>query len=315
MRLPAGQRLELVLKTNLSSERSKVGDLVQFEVVLPVKVAGLIAIPQDTIATATVVIAEPRHRKGVGGKLAIAFDSVQLVSGERVTLRGKEERVGRDKRDEINADMGEWTLQTFGFGAPIAPLFLLRKGATAMVEAGTRLSAYTGNDLQLERRALELHQPVPVQERAVVYVIGGWHTTCGSQALPYDIYQKGIVRVDLPPGQYWFHNGASTGFFRGVMAGTVTGFTFGAVAPSPVSVTNVLKRPLREFTTLNVLGGATYYLRAALVDRPSKLLQIEPFEGEKLLTENEGPYYRLGDLSPAILQNLVARPEIETSRP
>lgn len=316
VRLPAGNRLDLVLKTKVSSEKSKVGDVVEFEVVRPLKAEGLVAIAQDTIATAKVVIAEPRHRKGVGGKLAIAFDSVQLVNGDRVTLSGEEQRIGVNKREEINGAMGEWTLRTFGFGAPMAPLFLLWKGGRAMVEPGTRLSAYTGSDLELDRSVLERHQPVQAQDRAIVYLLGGWHTTCGSQALPYDDYQKSVVRIDLPPGQYWFHNGVSIGFFRAVMAGAAAGFTMGAVMPSPVSVRRVLKRPLREFAVVEVLGGRTYYLRAGpAAGTLGSLQQLEPVEGEKLVTENEGPYYRLHDLSPDVLQNLTARPEATPAKP
>lgn len=316
IRLPAGNRLDLVLKTKVSSEQAKVGDVVEFEVVRPLKAEGLVAIAQDTIATAKVVIAEPRHRKGLGGKLAIAFDSVQLVSGDRVSLSGQEQRIGANTRQDINGAMGEWTLRTFGFGAPIAPLFLLWKGGRAMVEPGTRLSAYTGSDLELDRRVLERHQPVQAQDRAIVYLIGGWHTTCGSQALPYDDYQKSVVRVDLPPGQYWFHNGASLGFFRAVMTGAVAGFTMGAATPSPFSVRKVLKRPLREFAILEVLGGRTYYLRASPAAGTLGLLQqLETSEGEKLVTENEGPYYRLRELSPEVLRNLTARPEAAPSKP
>jgi len=315
VRLPVGQRLDLVLKTKISSDNSKVGDVVELEVIRPVEVDGLVAIARDTVATAKVVIAEPRRRKGVGGRLAIAFDSVQLVSGEQVTLSGEEQRFGNNKRQEINADMAGWTMQTFGFGAPLAPLFLLQKGGRAMVESGTRLSAYIGSDLVVERSVLERYQPVQAQDVAVVYVIGGWHTTCGSQALPFGYYLKGVVRIDLPPGQYWFHNGASLGFFRAVITGAVAGFTMGAATPSPFSVRKVLKRPLREFVLLEVLAGHTYYLRAWGATVNAGLQQLEPIEGEKLLKDDEGPYYRVSEVSPEMLRNLAGRPEVAPSKP
>ena len=309
VRLPAGQRIELVLKTRLSSDTSKVGDVVELEVVRPLKAEGLIVIAQDTAATAKVVIAEPRRRKGVAGKLAIAFDSVQLVSGDRVALSGSEERLGKDARQEINANMGEWTVQTLGFGAPLAPLFLLQKGGRAEVEPGTRLSAYAATEVVLDRGVLERHQPVQAKEVAVVYVFGAWHPTCGSQELPYDDSLKSVVRVDLPPGEYWFHNGASIGIFRAVMVGSVTGLTMGAVAPEPIKVGKVLKRPLREFATLEVQGGHTYYLRSQPIDRKFGLQQLESLEGEKLLAENDAAYLRVRDVTPEMLQNLSARPK------
>jgi hypothetical protein len=100
------------------------------------------------------------------------------------------------------------------------------------------------------------------------------------------------------------------------MAGAAAGFTMGAVMPSPVSVRRVLKRPLREFAVVEMLGGRTYYLRAGpAAGTLGSLQQIEPVEGEKLVTENEGPYYRVHDFSPEVLRNLTARPETAPAKP
>jgi hypothetical protein len=279
--LRAGQQIGFLLKTRLSSEHAKAGDVVD--------------------------------------SLAIAFRDIRTVNGDIVQLAGKEERSGADKKDEIAANIGGAIVQTLGAGAVFAPLFLLQRGETVQLDPGTRLSAFVGRDLTLERALIEMHQPVPSTELATVYVFHGWHPTCGSIELPFDELQKGLVKLELPPGNYWFHTGAYMGVVRGIFAGTVAGLTWGAATPSEISpMKKVLSRPTSEFTALDAKGGHTYYLIRADNDHSAvkqELKLMDAAEGEKLLAGADAPYYILRDISPDMLDQLQARPLGKNSEP
>jgi hypothetical protein len=317
--LRTGQQIGFVVKTRLSSEHAKVGDVVELEVARPLMVDGLVIIAAGTQAQGEVVVARPRRRKSAAGTLAIAFRDIRTVNGDIVQLAGKEERSGADKKDEIGANIGGAIVQTLGAGAVFAPLFLLQRGESVQLDPGTRLSAFVSRDLALERALIEMHQPARSSELATVYVFHGWHPTCGSMELPFDELQKGVVRLELPPGSYWFHTGAYMGAMRGIFAGTVTGLTFGAAAPSEVSpIRKVLGRPTSEFTALDAKGGQTYYLTRkdnnhSAVKQEFKLMDAA--EGEKLLAESDAPYYIVRDISPDKLDQLKAQPLGKNSKP
>jgi hypothetical protein len=313
--LPIGQRIEFALKTLVSSEHAKVGDVVELEVARPLVVDGLVIIAAGTQAQAEVVAARPRRRRGMAGTLAIAFTDVRAVSGEVVQLTGKFERSGKDNTEQVINDMAGAIL--LGVTMPLAPIALLQRGGQMQLEPGTELSAPVGKDLTLERSVIEKHQPVPSTELATVYVFHGWHPTCGSIELPFDDLQKGVVKLELPPGSYWFHTGAKAGVARGIFAGTTIGLTFGAAHPAIVSMKGVLRRPLIEFTSLDAKVGQTYYLIDAYngqsaVKREFKLANAG--EGEKLLADSGMPFYIVRDISPEMIDQLRAQPSGKNSK-
>jgi hypothetical protein len=317
--LRAGQPVSFVLKTRLSSEHNKVGDMVDLEVVRAVKVDGLVVIAAGTQAQAEVVVQKPHRRKGVAGTLAIGFHDIRVVTGGVAQLAGKEQRKGANKRDEIDANMGGLIFQSFGLGAPVAPLFLLQRGESVQLEPGTQLTAFVANDVKLERPIVEKQQPVPSPELATIYLFHGWHPTCGSLGLPFDNtgIQRGLVRLEVAPGRYWFHTGVSISLMRGLYAGTVAGLTFGAAMPSLGSVTKVLKRPIPEFSVLDAQAGQTYYMLASYDARFKKqqFHVIDATEGEKLLVEPDGgPYYIVRNVPPEMMELLRAHPEDKSKK-
>ena len=312
IRLPTGQQVRLVLKTDLSSEHAKVGDVVEFEVVRSVKADGLVVIPAGTQAQAVVIEAKPHARKGVPGSLAIAFREVHVVNGDVARLTGDEQRKGADKKAEIDNNIGATIFQTFGFGAPLTPLFLLQRGEGVHLTPGTQLTAFVADDLTLERTEVERLQPKHSPDTATVYLFHGFEPTCGSVRLPFDFTQKGVVRIEVPPGQYWFHTGTTFGMMRAV----AFGLTFGAAdSLLETSGKKILKRRLSEFSSLDAKGGETYYLLAAFEPHQrQRFHEIEATEAEKLLEDAAAPYYIVREYSPKLVERLKDQPKAKRSK-
>lgn len=309
--LAAGQPVFMTVTAGTDSERARVGDLVRLEVIEPVKAGDLVAIPAATEVEAVVQSARPRGHRGAAGSLTFAFREVRTVTGERVALAGNEKRSGEDRRGQNNADVNEVIFETLGFGAPLAPVILLQKGGSARLDVGTRIIAWVGQDVKLDAVKLAATQRSNSSGLATIYVLHGWHPSCGSVQLPFDFLYKSTVRLEVPPGKYWFHAGATGSLWRGIGAGVVAGFTYGAAMPQPVSL-KVLRRPIDEFTAIEAEAGRTYYLLAS-EDAKTKVhwrvSSIDAEKGEEMVKDSEASYYILRDFKPETLAQLQAAPQ------
>jgi hypothetical protein len=207
---------------------------------------------------------------------------------------------GENKQAEVSADMGEVAFQTFGFGAPIAPLFMLRKGGSAQLDAGTKVQAYVAADVTVDRETVEKRQPVQRQDVAVVYLFRGnavfGNPSCGSQALGV-VAANQFHRLELPPGRYWFRG--NKWFGRGWEQ-------------------KIMRRPLDEFTVLDAKAGPTYYLLVYLY-APQTFFKL-PKDGVQLIDATEGEKLLQGDIdrnpltfremTPEILRRLQTEPAL-----
>ncbi len=165
MKLEDSTPVTLRTKQDLSSATVKVGDRVPFHVVKDVRVADLIVIPRGADAWGLVTAVQPRRRKGRPGKLDIAIQSVQLLTGENAPLRAEQHSEGKSRDVGKIADIPGAAIETFGWGIPIVLFSMLQKGKDAYWPAGTKFTAYLNGDVVLDRIALELLQPAPVQHQ------------------------------------------------------------------------------------------------------------------------------------------------------
>ncbi len=81
-------------KEELSSGTAKVGDRVPFRVTEDVKAGDLVVIQRGAEALGVVTAVQPRRRKGHGGSLDVAIQSVQLLNGEPAPLRAEQHSKG-----------------------------------------------------------------------------------------------------------------------------------------------------------------------------------------------------------------------------
>jgi hypothetical protein len=134
------------LAENLSSETSKTGDQVPFEVTDEVVVDGTVVIPKGAQALATVTEAQPKRRMGRGGKLDVNVDSVRLGDGEKAQLRAVKDSNGGGHVGAMTGAMVATAIVFF----PAAPLFLFMHGKSVEIPKGTEVTAFVQGDMKLE---------------------------------------------------------------------------------------------------------------------------------------------------------------------
>ena len=89
--IPDGIPVKLRLAESVSSAHARVGDLLDFIVVKDVSVGGSTIIQAGTMARGSITGVKGRRFLGIGGKVSLKLDSVELFNGDRVGLRAKEE--------------------------------------------------------------------------------------------------------------------------------------------------------------------------------------------------------------------------------
>src|SRR5580700_431259 len=144
--LQDGTAVTLRLGRSLSSADAHAGDRVDFEVAEEVSVNRIVVIPKDSPASGTVVEAHKKRRMGRAGKLDVTIDSVQLVDGEKVTLRAVKESQGGSHAGLMAGGMVATSLIVW----PAAPVFLLMHGKDVTIAKGTEVTAYISGDVKLD---------------------------------------------------------------------------------------------------------------------------------------------------------------------
>lgn len=201
-------------KEELSSATAKVGDRVPFRVTEDVKVGDLIVIQRGAEAWGVVTGVQPKRRKGKGGSLDVAIQSVQLLNGDPAPLRAEQHSKGAGNSAEMGLRMAQ--LGMTGVLLPVVPFLLLEKGKDALLPAGTKFTAYLNGDKPLDRTAFEKVQPVIAKlsgPATVTIFRAKWPAAtaykpsvyCGKIALARLPYH-GYLKVKLPPGTYSFRS-------------------------------------------------------------------------------------------------------------
>ncbi|EKQ71007.1 hypothetical protein OsccyDRAFT_1319 [Leptolyngbyaceae cyanobacterium JSC-12] len=135
--LADGTPIKLKFKQTVSSRDAKTNDIVEFEVVEPVRVGNKVVIAQGAAAKGIVVEAQRSGMLGRRGKLDIAVQEVTLVSGERITLRASEKSGGGTSGGVIAA------------AVLLSPVALLFKGKNVTYDAGTEITAFVNGNFEL----------------------------------------------------------------------------------------------------------------------------------------------------------------------
>ena len=153
--LEDGTAVTLRLGRSLSSADAHAGDRVDFEVAEEVSVNRIVVIPKDSRASGTVITAHKKRRMGRAGKLDVTIDSVQLVDGEKATLRAVKESQGGSHTGIMAGGMVATSLIVW----PAAPVFLLMHGKDVTIPKGTEVTAYISGDVTLDPAKF---QPAPL---------------------------------------------------------------------------------------------------------------------------------------------------------
>jgi hypothetical protein len=154
--LEDGTPVRLRINRTISSEDSKQGDTVDFEVLQDISVNGTLVIQKGGIAYATVTEAQAKRRMGRAGKLDINIDYVKMLTGDKAALRAVKEVKGGSHTVGMTAGIVATSLVFF----PAAPFFLFMHGKDISIPKGTEITAYTNGDLKLD---LAKFQPAATQ--------------------------------------------------------------------------------------------------------------------------------------------------------
>jgi hypothetical protein len=98
--LTDGTPIRLKFVRAVVSSRVIAGEKVPPEVVEPVLVGNLVAIPQHGSAEATVTMAQAKRNMGRGGNLELKIESIRLADGEAVPVRAVKD-VKRGERKAV----------------------------------------------------------------------------------------------------------------------------------------------------------------------------------------------------------------------
>jgi hypothetical protein len=123
----------------ISSERANESDHLDFVVTRDVDIGGFTVIRAGTLARGSVVKVKRKRPAGMGGEVIIKVDSVELTTGENISLVARKEFKGNSH----TIRMGVVMALSAAIYLPSAPVFLLLRGRDSTVLKGTELTAYT----------------------------------------------------------------------------------------------------------------------------------------------------------------------------
>ena len=147
MTIPEGTEIQVRLDTPLSSRTARPEDRFEGTVMMPVYIDNRMVVEAGARTRGTVVMAEPAERPARGGKLDLAFNSLELEDGTRVDVRSRVVSISE------NIDKSE-TGQKAGIGAALGTLLGSviggRKGALVGLIVGGAGGAITTRGEEVE---------------------------------------------------------------------------------------------------------------------------------------------------------------------
>jgi hypothetical protein len=141
--LPNGTKLTCRLEQTLSSATADEGQQVQLSVTEPVKVNGVVVIPQGAPVIGSIVLAEQKKSLGRAGKLDFSVDKVRAADGEYIPLRYTMHKKAGEGKGTSTGIMTAGAVILFW---PAAPFLLMRKGKDITINKGIVLEVFTDQD-------------------------------------------------------------------------------------------------------------------------------------------------------------------------
>lgn len=155
VKIPAGTPLDIEVAYAFSSQDAKVGDLVSFRVLIPVKVDDAIVIGNGALASGRIVKAKRAGHWGKAGKLAWTMRDVVAVDLTRVSLTANPDFPGGQQGVTGQSHGAEVATRTAVMGALLAPTVVLaplalmhgfKRGEQAVLPEGKRFVVYVQQD-------------------------------------------------------------------------------------------------------------------------------------------------------------------------
>jgi len=148
----------LAFQRDLKGADAQSGDKVDFKVVDPIVMNGLLIVPKDGVAWGTVAKAEGGRRLSRVGQLRINIEGMWLANGEKCSLEDEENYRGAKKSKKAKAGYAVGSVLL-----PGVPLIFLGKGRgnDVTIRAGTKVAANVTGTMKLEPAQFEPSGPAP----------------------------------------------------------------------------------------------------------------------------------------------------------
>lgn len=135
--IPDGTPIELRLVKSVSSNDAHRGDRLNFIVVKDVNLDGYTMVPAGTIARGTITEVKGKRFLGIGAKISLRLDSLELADGEILKLRASKVVKGGSRTKLMAGAM----IATSIIFLPATPIFLLTRGRESTVVKTTEITA------------------------------------------------------------------------------------------------------------------------------------------------------------------------------
>ncbi len=135
--IPDGTPIELRLVESVSSNHAHKGDRLNFIVVKDVNLGGYTLVPAGTMARGTITEVKGKRFVGIGAKISLRLDSVDLPDGETLKLRASKVVKGGSRTKMMAGAM----IATSIIFLPATPVFLLTRGRESTVVKTTEITA------------------------------------------------------------------------------------------------------------------------------------------------------------------------------
>ncbi|MGZ8847935.1 MAG: hypothetical protein ACXW3C_15865 [Pyrinomonadaceae bacterium] len=155
VKIPAGTALDIQATHSVSSIDAKLGDLISFRVLVPVKVGDSIVIGSNALVTGQIAKAKRAGHWGKAGKLSWTMRDVVAVDLTRVSLTANPDLPGGQQGVTGQSHGGEVATRTAVMGALLAPTVMLaplalmhgfKRGEQAVLPEGKRFVVYVQKD-------------------------------------------------------------------------------------------------------------------------------------------------------------------------
>ncbi|MGZ5435255.1 MAG: hypothetical protein ACXWID_01040 [Pyrinomonadaceae bacterium] len=155
VKIPAGTALDIQATHSVSSMDAKLGDLISFRVLVPVKVGDSIVIGSNALVTGQIAKAKRAGHWGKAGKLSWTMRDVVAVDLTRVSLTANPDVPGGQQNVTGQSHGGEVATRTAVIGALLAPSIVLaplalmhgfKRGEQAVLPEGKRFVVYIQKD-------------------------------------------------------------------------------------------------------------------------------------------------------------------------
>ena len=135
--IPDGTPIEVRLAKTVSSAQARVGDRLAFIVVRDVNLGGFAVVQAGAAARGSITGVKRKRLLGIGGRVSLKLDSVELANGDRVQLRASKEVKGSSRTKLMVGGM----IATSLIFLPATPVLLLMPGHNTTVIKSTEITA------------------------------------------------------------------------------------------------------------------------------------------------------------------------------